>query len=157
MVLIVFKLMNKLTVHTAYINLVTTKIKLLNNDLESLLKDSENETKSSAGDKHETAKSLLQLQQEKLSIQLNDAHLQLQALQKINPAQINPTVNVGSLVHTNKGYLYISVALGKIMLDDTTSVMAVSAQAPIGVALKGCAANDAVLCNGVEFVVLSTV
>ncbi len=148
--------MNKINVHTAYINLVTNKIKLLNNDLESLLKDSENETKSSAGDKHETAKSLLQLQQEKLSIQLNDAHLQLQALQKINPAQINPTVNVGSLVHTNNGYLYISVALGKIKIDDS-SVMAVSAQAPIGVALKGCAPNTKVVCNGVEFVVLSTV
>jgi hypothetical protein len=147
--------MNKIAVHIAYITLLHNKIKVLNNELAALLSDAENETKSSAGDKHETAISLLQLQQEKISFQLNDAHIQLQALQKINPETIANTVAVGSLVLTNKGYLYISLALGKITIDDAP-IMAVSPQSPIGIALKGHSTNSKVMCNGMEFIILST-
>jgi transcription elongation GreA/GreB family factor len=147
--------MNKSQVHSAYTTLVHNKIIVLKNELSNLLLDAENETKSSAGDKHETAISLLQLQQEKISLQLNEAHIQLQTLQKINPTQTNTTVNVGSLVHTNKGYLYISLALGKINISGI-DVMAVSILSPIGMALKGFSVNDTVLCNTIEFTILST-
>jgi transcription elongation GreA/GreB family factor len=147
--------LEKSLVHSAYTTLVHNKINVLKNELSNLLLDAENETKSSAGDKHETAISLLQLQQEKISFQLNEAHIQLQALQKINPTQTNTTVNVGSLVHTNKGYLYISLALGKVAVNGL-DVMAVSVLSPIGEALKGHVINDTVLCNNIQFTILFT-
>lgn len=55
---------------------------------------------------------------------------------------------------TNKGYLFLSIALGKIVIDDTV-VMAISAQSPLGIKLMGLRVNDSVQMNGMGYVIES--
>jgi len=55
-------------------------------------------------------------------------------------------------VETNKGYLFLSVSLGKISVDCKT-IMAISPQSPIGERLMGLKANDCVEANTINYVI----
>src|ERR1700758_3896766 len=94
--------------------LVQSKISSLRKSLTELEEGSENDSKSSAGDKHETSRAMMQLEQEKISRQLDEFLSQKTTLQKIDSAITSPQITKGSLVKTNKGYLYVSIALGKV-------------------------------------------
>jgi transcription elongation GreA/GreB family factor len=113
-----------------------------------------NDAKSSAGDKHETGIAMAQLEQEKLTHQINEL-LKLQAsLQKINPLLAHTKVGLGSLVETNNGWYYFSVGLGPIKIDGI-SLFALNPQAPIGALLLGKTIGDKVQFNGKTTEVLS--
>ena len=51
-------------VHAACLQLLTDKIKVIQDNLQGLTQGAENDNKSSAGDKHETARAMMQLEQE---------------------------------------------------------------------------------------------
>jgi transcription elongation GreA/GreB family factor len=113
-----------------------------------------NDAKSSAGDKHETGIAMAQLEQEKLTHQINEL-LKIQAsLQKINPLLVHTKVGLGSLVETNNGWYYFSVGLGSIKIDGI-SLFALNPQAPIGALLLGKTIGDKVQFNGKTTEVLS--
>ena len=59
------------------------KINSLKTSLLELEEGSENDTKSSAGDKHETARAMMQIEQEKLGKQLNELLEQKNSVEKI--------------------------------------------------------------------------
>lgn len=109
--------------------------------LQSLKEARDKETKSSAGDKFETGRAMVQQEQERLSKQL----MQLLELQKdvfqLKPSQAHESVELGSLVKTNNGNYYLSVALGRIALDGE-NYFALSLNSPIGKLLKGKKATD---------------
>ncbi len=111
------------------------------------------ESKSTAGDKHETGRAMIQLEQERAGHQLRQAEELLLSLQAINtlllPAE---TIQLGSLAITDKGSFYISVGLGKITLDSKL-YYAVSPTAPIAVALLGKRVGDIVPFNVQELIV----
>ena len=104
--------------------------------------DSANDdTKSSAGDKHETGRAMAHLEQEKGVNQLNEA-LELQSvLQKINPEIISKTIQVGSVVCTDKGNFYICIPAGKIQIDNQV-YFAISIGSPIGMKIKNLSKNQ---------------
>lgn len=113
------------------------------------------ESKSTAGDKHETGRAMIQLEQERAGNQLAQAEQLLLNLQSINvllPAA--ETVQLGSLAITNKGSFYISVGLGKVTLDDEM-YYAVSPTAPIAMALLGKRVGESAMFNGQQLTIMA--
>ncbi len=131
---------------------VVEKITLLQNTLKDLTESAANETKSTAGDKHETALTMLQIEQENTGRQLKEALLQKSILNKINLQQNPIQVVNGSLIKTNNGFLFISIPLGKIKIGDTNFI-ALSPQSPLGKKLAGLTVNDSADMNGTKYVI----
>lgn len=141
-------------VHNAFLDIIESKILILQQTLADLKESGTNETKSTAGDKHETALAMLQIEQSNIRAQLNASLEQRLVLININP-DITPTkVLNGSLVKTSKGQFYISVALGKLNIDGQT-VTAISLQSPLGAFLKGKEVNETVIINSNIFLIES--
>ncbi len=109
-----------------------------------------NETKSTAGDKHETALAMLQIEQANVEQKLQLLREQKAIIEGIHASSINQTISQGSLVKTNKGYFYISAALGKASVDKC-NVIAISKLSPLGTKLVGLGINDTVVINENEY------
>ncbi len=139
--------MNKIKIHHAISSHLQEKINGLTLILKETYEATANESKSSAGDKHETAISMAQLEQEKLTKQIND-FLELQSsLMNINPKSEHYSIELGSLVQTNNGWYYFSVGLGTVNID-SDSVFAMNPNAPIGKLLLGKKAGEKIEFNG---------
>jgi CRISPR/Cas system endoribonuclease Cas6 (RAMP superfamily) len=111
-----------------------------------------NETKSTAGDKHETALSILQSEQSRLAVHLYDAHDQKSFYCQIILEEMYNIIKVGSLVKTSKGWFYISVALPKIVIEEK-SIIAISSKSPLGEKLFGKKRNEQIEINGIVHIV----
>lgn len=142
----------KQKVHRHYLQMVNDKISLLQQDLAELKEIGANETKSTAGDKHETALAMLQIEQANKRVQLEKVIAQKNVLEKINPTIVAPVVVSGSLVKTDKGYLFLSVALGKAVVEGNT-LTALSPQSPLGNQLMGLKAGDTAVFNNKSYYV----
>jgi hypothetical protein len=59
---------------------ISSTILFLENHLKDLSSGAQNDSKSSAGDKHETARAMMQIEQEKVGKQLKENQLQLAEL-----------------------------------------------------------------------------
>ena len=129
------------------------KIASLRNSLAELEEGSENDTKSSAGDKHETARAMMQIEQEKLGKQLNDFLEQKAIVEKIDASAVSTYITKGSLVHTNKGILFFATAIGKITVDEK-NIMVLSPQSPLGLKLMGLKKHISTEFNGMQYTVL---
>ena len=124
-----------------YQQLLQDRIDVFRDMIASLTQDAQNDAKSSAGDKHETALSMMHLEQEKLNRKLNEIIQQKAIVDKIDPNKIHQTIALGSIVQANGIFLFISAALPKITIDNQ-SILAISPQSPLGSKLMG---------NGVGF------
>ena len=121
----------KQKIYNHYLHTINDKIAGLQKVLTDLKESGANETKSTAGDKHETALSMLQIEQANVRGQLKEAQQQQATLKKINPELSPASIVPGSLIKTNKGYLFLSIAAGKAIIEGNT-VMALSPQSPLG-------------------------
>lgn len=106
-----------------------------------------NESKSTVGDKHETARAMAQLEQEKATKQINQAKEMQVALSKIDVAKTSERVVLGSLVITDKLTFFIAIAVGKVEVEGT-SVFVISPASPIGQKLLGLSIGDTLEFNG---------
>jgi transcription elongation GreA/GreB family factor len=144
---------NKQQLHEQCLTIALEQVSNLNAIMAELKDALGSESKSTAGDKHETGRAMIQLEQERAGHQLRQAEELLLSLQAINtlllPAE---TIQLGSLAITDKGSFYISVGLGKITLDSKL-YYAVSPTAPIAVALLGKRVGDIVPFNVQELIV----
>lgn len=121
----------KRQIHQYYQRLLNDRIDAFRDMISALTDDSKNDAKGSAGDKHETALSMMHIEQEKLNRKLAEIYEQKAVLDKINPENVSETVILGSLVLANGLLLYVSTALPKISIDGKT-IIAVSPQSPLG-------------------------
>lgn len=121
----------KQKIHQHYSLQVQDKIDIFRDMISSLTEDSKNDAKGSAGDKHETALSMMHLEQEKLNYKLKEVLDQKAILDKIDSSLSNNSIVLGSLVQANGIYLYISLALPKITIDQL-NIIALSPQSPLG-------------------------
>jgi hypothetical protein len=126
----------KQKIHQHYTLQVQDKIDVFRDMISSLTEDSKNDAKGSAGDKHETALSMMHLEQEKLNYKLKEVLDQKSILDKIDASSLPTTIVLGSLVQANGIYLYLSLALPKITIDQV-NVIALSPQSPLGAKLIG--------------------
>jgi transcription elongation GreA/GreB family factor len=144
----------KENIHEHYLQLVLASIRRLHGLLADLKESGANETKSTAGDKHETALAMLQLEQEKVRNQLAEAQHQLALLHTLQPTAVHTVVASGSLVKTNRGYLYVSIAAGKTLVNDQV-VIALSAQSPLGQQLLKLRAGQTATVNQTSYYIES--
>ena len=142
----------KQKIHTHYLQLVKDRIDVFKDMIVALTEDSKNDAKGSAGDKHETALSMMHIEQEKLNRKLREVLDQKTVLDKIDATTNAETIIVGSLVKANGIYLYLSVALPKINIDDI-NVIALSPQSPLGNKLMGNQEGFTFEINGTKYLV----
>jgi transcription elongation GreA/GreB family factor len=142
----------KQKIHTHYLQLVQDRIDVFKDMIVALTEDSKNDAKGSAGDKHETALSMMHIEQEKLNRKLREVLDQKTVLDKIDPAVIANTIIVGSLVKANGIYLYLSVALPKINIEEI-NIIALSPQSPLGNKLMGNQEGFTFEINGTKYLV----
>jgi len=145
----------KQKIYDHYLQVINDRVAMLQRVLADLKESGANETKSTAGDKHETALAMLQIEQVNTRGQLQELLLQRSAFEKLDPEVSAPMVVNGSLIKTNRGYLFMSVALGKAVIDNIT-VMALSPQSPLGNKLMGLKAGVSVCINNLEYIIEST-
>ena len=141
-------------IYRHYLAVINDKIRLLQQVLADLKESGANETKSTAGDKHETALAMLQIEQANKREQLKEIIAQKNALEKIDPTIIAPVILNGSLIKTNRGYFFMSIALGKALIE-TITVIALSPQSPLGKKLMGLSAGDKVEVNNNSYTIES--
>lgn len=138
----------KQKIHQQYQQLVNDRVDVFQDMILALTEDSKNDAKGSAGDKHETALSMMHIEQEKLNRKLAEVLSQKIILDKIEVNQNSIKVALGSLVKTNNLTVYVSIALPKLIIDEQT-IFAISPQSPLGLKLLG---NEV----GFEFEINST-
>ena len=139
--------MDKVMIYQSTLEALNNKI----NDLRLILQESYpsmfDDSKSSAGDKHETALAMAQLEQEKLTKQLNILLLQEASMKVIDPTLKHQKITIGSLVETNKGWYYFSISLGQLICQNN-AFFALSLEAPLGQIMRGKVAGEQVTFNG---------
>lgn len=140
----------KAKVYSYYLQSIHDRIDGLQKTLNDLKESGSNETKRTAGDKHETALAMLQIEQENKRRQLKEAEVQLAFFNRIDFSIPSLRVINGSLVRTNGGYLFVSIAGGKTTIDDR-HIIALSAQSPLGMKLIGASVNDAITVNNLNY------
>ena len=96
---------------------------------------------------------MLQIEQANTGRQIDEAQALHLQLTKIDIHKSSDKVILGSLVKTNNGSFFISVALGKIEVDGQT-FFALSRNAPLGQRLFGLQVNNEVEVNGKKYIIL---
>ena len=140
--------------HTYYLQLVQDRIDVFRDMISALTEDSKNDAKGSAGDKHETALSMMHIEQEKLNYKLSEVLAQKAVLDKMDPLKVVDSIALGSLVKANGIYLYLSVALPKVAIEGI-NVIALSPQSPLGSKLMGNPIGFTFEINGTHYTIES--
>jgi hypothetical protein len=134
------------------LQLILDKQTILQDALAQATEASNQDSKSSAGDKHETGKAMMQLEQEKLGKQLQDLNSQIDLLYKIMDFKSPSSAQLGSLITTNHGVFYLTIGLGKIEINDAT-YFAISPQSPIGLQMMNKKVNEKFVMNQKEYLI----
>lgn len=87
---------------------------------------------------------------EKYAEYLDNSRKMKEKLSRIDQNHYSETIDFGSVVETSENYYYISVAVGKIVLDEGSTVFAISTEAPIYKEMKGKKAGETFSFNGKE-------
>jgi transcription elongation GreA/GreB family factor len=133
-----------------YLQQVNDKLDAFRDMINALTEGAANDAKGSAGDKHETALSMMHIEQEKLNHKIAEFQEQKNVLEKIKPDIITDRVALGSLVKANNMYLFVSTALPKIVIDNIT-VIALSPQSPLGAKMMGMKEQETFEINGTKY------
>ncbi|KGO92582.1 hypothetical protein [Flavobacterium subsaxonicum] len=131
---------------------VDDRIDAFKDMIAALTEDASNDAKGSAGDKHETALSMMHLEQEKLNHKIGEFIEQKSVLEKINPDITSVKISLGSLVTANGLLLFVSAALPKITIEGK-SVIALSPQSPLGQKMMGMQVGSTFEVNGTKYLV----
>ncbi|MCC6722892.1 MAG: 3-oxoacyl-ACP synthase [Saprospiraceae bacterium] len=131
---------------------VQQRLDTVTHALEAARQAANEEGKSSVGDKYETGRAMMHLEQEKLTIQLAEAQQLQQVLNSISVEKASPTIAEGSLVLTSQGNYFIAISAGKAELDGRLYYL-VSLASPIGAALAGRSTGEMVGFRGADIAI----
>ncbi len=143
----------KQKVYAGFLEILNTKIDSFQHAIDELSESILNETKSTAGDKHETALSILQAEQSRLAVHLYEAHDQKTFYCQIIMDNDVSVVKIGSIVKTTIATYFVSVALPKIVIDNIT-VISISIKSPLGEILLAKKVNDTFTINNNQHTIL---
>ena len=118
------------------LTLISDKLNLIEKAFEEQREALLSESKSTAGDKHETGRAMIQLEQEKLSSQLLQLQKQRDMLLRVNPEKECSTVQMGALVETDIGIYFISIGLGQVSFDEKM-VFSIAPASPVAQLMLG--------------------
>ena len=129
-----------------------TKVTVVRKAMDSLKEDMENESKSSAGDKFETGREMINIEWNKLSVQLNEYDRLGQILNRIEEHKPNGNIILGSMVITDAAKYFISIPAGEIRSGDE-KYYSIGIKAPIAQILLGKKVGEKLTFNGKEFTI----
>jgi len=131
----------KKMIHEKAIQLIKNRIATAEAAVIGVVESKKSETKSSAGDKFETGRAMMQIEQEKSEMQLGRARALLRILENLKNEIGTQSVAIGSLVQANTGWYFVAIGLGKLIVEDTL-IYVISPQSPIGKLLIGTKPGD---------------
>jgi len=137
----------KVQLYNFCLDFATTRISNAHKAMSDAQNSANSETKSTAGDKHDTARAMMQLEVEQQAKQFSEANKFKQALAQFTPESGKDTVALGSLVLTNTANYYLSISVGKIEIKEDL-YFAISPLSPIGKELLGLKQGDSFQFNG---------
>jgi transcription elongation GreA/GreB family factor len=140
----------KLALHNHCIELASSKVEALEQELNATRESATTESKSSAGDKHETGRAMMHLEQEKLHKQLAEAQTIVAELERIDGKAVHTQIGLGTLVKTDKATFLLAAGLGKVDFEGITYFV-VSTKAPIAAQFLGKSAGEKVNMNGTVY------
>lgn len=143
----------KAQIHQTCLKQIAERIQNLEKRIEIINESKASETKSSVGDKFETGRAMLQIDEDKMLTQLQFNRSIQGQLQQISLKIKSDQVRSGSLVKTEKGLYFVGIGLGKVKVDQTLCYC-VSLQSPVGLALVGCKLGDKVAINQLKMTIL---
>ena len=132
------------------------KMKVLEQLKKNLQKDLTYETKSSAGDKYETARAMIQLENEKLSNQIHEIELNYQKLNTIKDFQTSKSISLGSIIFTDKANYFVAIAADFFEVNSKV-FYCISSQSPIGKLLIGKKIHESIMFNDVQSTILEII
>lgn len=135
-----------------YILRIHDKINAFQDMIAALTEDSKNDSKGSAGDKHETALSMMHIEQEKLNFKLKEYLNENKVFSKIDFTKKSLKVVMGSLVQANSNYFLVAIALPKIMVQGVT-IFGISPESPLAKELMGQEVGHSFTINNMEYVI----
>ena len=144
----------KQQIYNYYLEHINDRIQNYRAMILDLAEDAQNDAKGSAGDKHETALSMMHIEQEKLNYKLKEVLEQKQVLESIDIDKVNKKIGIGSLIQTNTFLFYMSTALPKITIEDK-DIVALSPNSPLGKIMLGKEINEEFEFNGTKYKILS--
>lgn len=133
-----------------------TRTEILEKAMKALKEDLENESKSSAGDKYETGREMINIEWNKLSVQLNEYDRLAHILRRIEKHKPSEKAVLGSIVKTEAANYFISIPAGEIVADNQ-KFYAVGIQAPIAQKMLGKQKGDKFELNGREFRIMELI
>jgi hypothetical protein len=126
---------------------LTKRIESAKNAMEQSQEAANSEGKSSAGDKYETSRAMGQMDRDMNARQLEEAQRDLAFVNSIRPDVIFNTVQIGSVVVTEKNYFFISIGLGTTSINNQDIVL-LSAASPVAKMMEGKKAGESFIQNG---------
>ena len=133
-----------------HLQMLQDKIDAFQDRVEALSEDAKNDAKSSAGDKHETALSMMHIEQETLSAKINEYLTQQQELLRIDISRKSEIIALGSLIQANDLWFFLSSALPKVNVNNL-AIYSLSKFSPLGNLLLGKTIGDEVVVNNVKY------
>lgn len=141
--------LTKPALHAACQAIIAQRIAAATQAMQAAQESANSETKSSAGDKYETGRAMAQEERNRNAAQLHQAQQLHAELARVNPRLPCDTVRLGALVQTSLGWFYFSISAGRLAgVGNQPEVFAVSAAAPVAVALHGKRAGEEAVFNG---------
>lgn len=132
--------------------MIKAKLDVIQQKLDDLQESLKQETKSTAGDKYETGRAMVHMEQEQTGRQYSELLLQKAELENIDIGTGSGIIVKGSLAETDRGYFFLCIGLGKAIIGKQT-VYALSPQSPLGQQLIGRSAGDTITMNGVSYLI----
>lgn len=138
----------KSSVYQSVFDLLSEREKLLSEELISLNLSINEDTKSSAGDKYETGREMIRQEIGKVQKQHHQNKIFQQQMQQFfEQEKTSLQVKEGSLLQFGGDWLFISVSLGQVEVNDE-KVFLLSKASPLGQALVGKGKLDQVIFRG---------
>jgi len=97
-------------------------------------------------DRYDAFRSQMLRRRDIFAEQLQKANQEITALEMIKPEEIKKTVEFGAVVITNQQKLFVSISLGKVVVDAET-YFAISPNVPLFQVLKGLKPRDTAVFN----------
>lgn len=143
--------MDKLKLHRTVIQQLQDSLQGIQRHMQQLIEDAANDSKSSVGDKHETTRAQVHLEQEKLSQAISNIEQQLQVMERLS-VETSDSVRSGSVVETSIGWFYVAVP--NLIIDfEGNKLRCISSGSPLGKLLMQKQTSERVVMNGSDIII----
>jgi len=142
----------KLLLYQSCNDFIDDRIATIKDVIGTMQNSANDETKSSVGDKYETGRAMVQLEIEKLSLQLAEVRKLKTVLSHINPNLQSGVIKLGSVIQTDCGNFFLSISAG-ILNVQNEKYFALSTVSPLGALFIGKKAGQSIQINGKTYAI----